>query len=79
MLRARLLLTSTRPPSPLPPPSSHPRPSLPSALLLPPPQDKGSNIHYGDHHLVLRVLESAGFVGGLGRKVARWEDGGACV
>ncbi|KAG2446346.1 hypothetical protein HXX76_000933 [Chlamydomonas incerta] len=34
-------------------------------------QDKGTNIHYGDHHLVLRVLESAGFVGGLGRKVAR--------
>ncbi|KAG2433213.1 hypothetical protein HYH02_012754 [Chlamydomonas schloesseri] len=35
-------------------------------------QDKGTNIHYGDHHLVLRVMESAGFVGGLGRKVARY-------
>ncbi|KAG2448990.1 hypothetical protein HYH02_005744 [Chlamydomonas schloesseri] len=29
-------------------------------------QDRGTSIHTGDHHLILRVLESAGFVGALG-------------
>ncbi|KAG2444731.1 hypothetical protein HXX76_001475 [Chlamydomonas incerta] len=35
-------------------------------------QDRGTSIHTGDHHLILRVLESAGFVGALGSEFVKY-------
>ncbi|KXZ43689.1 hypothetical protein GPECTOR_83g301 [Gonium pectorale] len=34
--------------------------------------DKGEMIHFGDHRLVVKVMESAGFVGSVGRKLMKY-------
>ncbi|PNH05304.1 Short transient receptor potential channel 2, partial [Tetrabaena socialis] len=35
-------------------------------------QEAGNSIHYGDHHMVINLLESAGFVGSVGRQVCKY-------